>query len=235
MGAAAANRGGRVNKRRRLDDAPDDAATEPFDQHWDEDARQGQQQQSQSYVSGQDAPSFSTAAAAANNALGATEGSSWPTNTSSDASAYPDLATYQQQPYFYGQSGTGVGTYNSSWSATATQPYGDTSTSVSYSVGDQASTTTMPFFPPSNSNNVGDTTETLEGNNSFNYPDVEVANQYANYTAPSATAQLAQREAAKSSAYYFDDASMHLKIQSLPILDNLVRVFAKVKSQMTAN
>lgn len=187
----------RMTKRRRIHDVTDDSA-EP----WDEDESQQQP------LPG-----------------GGTEGSSWPaTNNSSDV--YPDLAPYQQQPYFYGQTTSGAGTYNSSsWdTAAAAQAFGDTSTSVSYSVGDQASTTTMPFFPPSTGSNVADSTDALGNNISFNYPDVEHANQYASYTAPSATAQLAQREAAKSSAYYFDDASMHLKIQSLPILDNLVRI-----------
>lgn len=224
LGSNAASRGGPMTKRRRLDNATDDAATsEPFDQHWDEDpqgqSRTQQQQPAHSFVSGQDAPSFSTTTAA--NALGTTEGSSWP-NASSDVSAYPDLAPYQQQPYFYGQSG--AGTYNSSWNTSAAQSYGDTSTSVSYSVGDQANTTTMPFFPPSSAAHVGDSTEAIDSNGALSYPDLTTADQYASYTAPSATAQLAQREAAKSSAYYFDDASMHLKIQSLPILDNLVRI-----------
>ncbi|KAK4494187.1 hypothetical protein PRZ48_014485 [Zasmidium cellare] len=221
LGSNAASHGGPMTKRRRLDNATDDAATsEPFDQHWDEDPQaqsRGQQQQpAHSFVSGQDAPSFSTTTAA--NALGTTEGSSWP-NASSDVSAYPDLAPYQQQPYFYGQSG--AGTYNSSWNTSAAQSYGDSSTSVSYSVGDQANTATMPFFPPSSAAHVGDSTEAIDSNGALSYPDLTTADQYASYTAPSATAQLAQREAAKSSAYYFDDASMHLKIQSLPILDNL--------------
>lgn len=200
------NNASRMTKRRRLDDSDEAAATsEPFDQHWNEDAHT----QQQAFVSGQVPSDFPAA-----NALGSTEGSSWPpsTNTTSDVSAYPDLSSYQQQPYFYGQT--------PSWNSTAAPSFGDTTAataSASYSVGEQTTATTMPFFPPSNSSNVGD-----DSTAAFNYPDIEVANQYASYTAPSATAQLAQREAAKSSAYYFDDASMHLKIQSLPILDNLV-------------
>ena len=219
--ARAGRSGDRLTKRRRIEDVTGDAAPtnpEAYEQ-WDDDA---QNQASQPYVSGQDRASFSTGQAdfsnpaAAAGALSATEGSSW---QASDTSAYPDLATYQQQPYFYGQNNSTTANYNTSWTPATTQAYGDTS--VGYSVNGQTATTSMPFFPPSTAN-VIDPGDGLDGATAFNYPDVEHASQYASYTQPSATAALAQREAAKSSAYYFDDASMHLKIQSLPILDNLV-------------
>ncbi|EME41097.1 hypothetical protein DOTSEDRAFT_74578 [Dothistroma septosporum NZE10] len=225
-GASRAGRnGGRMTKRRRIEDATGDAAPtnpEAYEQ-WDDEA---QNQASQSYVSGQDGAPFSTGqadfsnSAAAAGAVNTTEGSSW---QPPDSSTYPDLATYQQQPYFYGQNntaaaGTAAAGYTSSWAPATTQPYGDTS--VAYSVNGQTASASMPFFPPSAAN-VNDSADGLDGTTAFNYPDVEHASQYASYAQPSATAALAQREAAKSSAYYFDDASMHLKIQSLPILDNL--------------
>ncbi|CAK4034858.1 Transcription factor TBF1 [Lecanosticta acicola] len=224
------------NKRRRLDDAAAEegapSAAEGYDRPWEEDSRTAShapgtagrtfvssgQQNGSAYGSSHVAADY-----AASQGMGATEGSGWQQN--SESSAYPDLAPYQQQPYFYGQANQPG--YNSSWAPTApaSQPYGHTATSGSYSVGEQAGTATMPYFPPQQPNvNGAETTDVPLDEPNSNYsrlPSLEVSNQYASYTQPSHTAALAQREAAKSSAYYFDDASMHLKIQSLPILDNL--------------
>lgn len=202
-----------MSKRRRLDEP-----TEGYDHHeraWDDNPQPLTH-----------APGSGTAA------LSATDGSAWPPQSQShqqqqhshsDSLAYPD-PSFQQQPYFYGQASQP--SYNSTWAPTSTsQSYGDSASSLAYTVGEPSASAAMPYFPPPVTANGEDAQDvSLESaNNSYQaVPNLEVSSQYASYTQPSHTAALAQREAAKSSAYYLDDASMHLKIQSLPILDNLV-------------
>lgn len=213
-----------VNKRRRFNDSVADdnvsAPAEIYDQ-WTGDPQQ--QQSSKTFTSAADQPSFSSRPEYSNPAVASADSSGkgdsqWTPNES----AYPELAGYQQQPYFY-QPATNAATYTSSWPPNETQPYEPTGTSPSYSVGEQTSATTMPYFPPQTSTQPAAPIEAVDESAALRYSDLEHATQYA-YSKPSALVTAAQREAAKqTSAFYFDDASMHLKIQSLPILDNLVR------------
>lgn len=207
----------RSTKRRRLDDSAGEDVSRPsgtYDQ-WDND--RSSTLGTQSYAGGQPASAYSNPAGAASSALNTTD--SWrPTSTSS----YPDLASYQQQPYFYAPSGQAA--YNESWAPAPVGAYTNTSSTTSYSLRPPSTTVTMPFFPGQAANATnGEKVEANESTNAdLSYVDMDKATQLAEYSAPSATATRAQQEAAKSSAYYFDDASMKMKIQSLPILDNLV-------------
>jgi hypothetical protein len=238
---------GQVSKRRRFNDSPANdkvpAPTEGYDQ-WNADPQL--QQGSKTYTSAADPQSFTTRPEYSNPAVVSTDsnptgGSQWSQavsaypelseyqqrtslhnlNSLRDESAYPDLTGHQQQPYFYPQS-TNPAAYTSSWPPSEAQPSEGTGGSGNYSVGEQTAATTMPYFPPQTASQVAPTTEAVDESTAISYSDLEHATQYA-YSKPSALVTAAQREAAKqSSAFYFDDASMHLKIQSLPILDNLV-------------
>ncbi|KAI5363343.1 Putative Homeobox-like domain superfamily, telomere repeat-binding factor, dimerization [Septoria linicola] len=220
--AAARDSGVRDPKRRRIDgsvaeDATASAPSEGYPQ-WHE---KSQAQTAASFGAGQGVSSYAAPAAEYNNphatsALNVTEGTHW---QRSGAATYPDLADYQQQPYFYQQqdSSTFNNSNNSSWQTTAQPSYaGIDATSNSIAVREPSSTATMPYFPPSTSTNVGELPDALDATSTFNYPGVEDSGQYAPY-GNGAIASL-QRN---SSSFYFDDAGMHLKIQSLPILDNL--------------
>lgn len=202
--------------------APDESlsgTTEEYD-HWNRDPQH--QQGSKAFTSTTDQPPFSTRPEyghpAAASAEASTKGDSqW----ASPESAYPDLTGYQQQPYFYQQS-TNPAAYTSPWPQGEVQSYEAVGTSSSYSTGEQTAATVMPYFPPRTSTQPASATDNADDNPALSYSDLEHATQYA-YSKPSALVTAAQREAAKqNSAFYFDDASMHLKIQSLPILDNLV-------------
>lgn len=215
---------GPVNKRRRFNDsAPDDNVPETAEAYgqWHQDPQH--QQGSKSFASISDPPSFTTRADYSHPAVASAE-----STTKGDSqwappeSAYPDLAGYQQQPYFYQQT-TNPATYTSSWPQSQAQTYDAAGTSSSYSVGEPTAGSAMPYFPPQTSAQSAPAAENTDDSAALSYSDLEHATQYA-YSKPSALVTAAQREAAKqNSAFYFDDASMHLKIQSLPILDNLVR------------
>ncbi|KXT17117.1 hypothetical protein AC579_2003 [Pseudocercospora musae] len=206
-GAPSVASGSRMSKRRRVEESKTDelAAHGPSD----------------TYRGSQDAASYAATTtelhnAAARPSINVNESSAW---HQSDASAYPDLAAAFQQPYYYQQSGQT--TYNTAWTATDSQAFASaTATTSSYTTGEPSGTATMPYFPPTTPGTAQlvEAIDALDGATAFNYPDVEHATQYA-YTVANMTAS---RDVAKpGSAYYFDDASMHLKIQSLPILDNL--------------
>lgn len=215
-----------MNKRRRYNDPiPNEhvqGTAEGYDQ-WNEDPQHPQG--SQAFISAADPPTFTTRSEYDHSAVVPTESnakgdSQW----ASHESSYPEVAGYQQQPYFYQQTANpNPATYNSSWTSSEPHPYGSTGAPPAYSVGQRTSATSMPYFPSQTSAPIASTTKTVDGTAAIGYSDLEHTTQYA-YSKPSALVTAAQREAAKqSSAFYFDDAGMPLKIQSLPILDNLVR------------
>ncbi|WPH04613.1 Hypothetical protein R9X50_00750500 [Acrodontium crateriforme] len=120
------------------------------------------------------------------------------------SSPYPDVSSYNQ-PYFYQQ--TDPATYNSPWPPTADTGSFAPSTS---------SPTAMPFLMSSNANGVSEdsssmTTITPE------YRDIALVsiNGY-----PHTSGQV-QQIVGKAGAGFQEDASMHLKLQSLSILENL--------------
>ncbi|TKA72697.1 hypothetical protein B0A55_06488 [Friedmanniomyces simplex] len=122
------------------------------------------------------------------------------------SSAYPEVASYSQ-PYFY--QATEPSTYTSPWpppdgGATVGAAYNSTST---YHTGGD-----MPFFPPSTS----EQPETFEAAATYQSVPQNDSTQYT-YTEQQPRNDVPQ----SGSTFYLEDASMHLKLQSLPILDNL--------------
>lgn len=140
-----------------------------------------------------------------------------------NASPYPDVSSYQQ-PYFYQQ--TDPSTYNSPWppavqdanaSTYAATPAPNYSSTNSFAQQQSS----MPFFPQSQTQveQPPRQTESYEvtGDGTYqSYPDLDGPPQY-NYAMP----QVQSRASRAMADFYFEDASMHLKLQSLPILDNL--------------
>ncbi|KAI7520949.1 hypothetical protein KC316_g19690, partial [Hortaea werneckii] len=144
-------------------------------------------------------------------------------------SPYPDVSSYQQ-PYFYQQ--TDPSTYNSPWPPTShnisATSYMPTTSSIGYHGSSSLvpqQTPSLPFFTQPQSSVEQQPqqplTESYEptGDAAFpSYPDPNPSQVSTyNYAIP----QM-QRQAQRSmSDFNFEDASMHLKMQSLPILDNL--------------
>jgi protein TBF1 len=127
--------------------------------------------------------------------------------------AYPDVASYSQ-PYFHQQ--TDPSTYLSSW------PPADASNAVYNDTASfNAGTTTaqsMPYFPTSSAADQANVYDAA-GSSSFSaLPPTDPAAQVSY-----GDAQPQVDAPASGSALYLEDASMHLKLQSLSILDNLVR------------
>lgn len=146
---------------------------------------------------------------------------------SSGASPYPEISSYSQQPYFYQQ--TDPSTYNSPWPPAESASFG-TSQANSYSGSGSGPTAIMPFFPPQTpaepSETTLDTTNTVaQPFQSYTAPETDSSAQYPPYLPTSSNGQSRSEVQAPQSAFYLEDASMHLKIQSLPILDNLVTQF----------
>ena len=124
----------------------------------------------------------------------------------STASLYPDVSSYQQ-PYFYQQTDPSV--YMSPW------PPAQGNGADYHTLNDNnytgIQTPGLPFF---STQTPAGQPQTLDSDSRYqSYPEF-VAGTY-DYT-------VAQPQRAASS-YYSEDASMHLKLQSLSILDNLVR------------
>ena len=136
-------------------------------------------------------------------------------------SAYPDVASYSQQPYFYQQ--TDPNAYNSPWPPA--EPGAFASQASSYNVPAPAVGSAMPFFPPSQT-----AAETSEGGFE-GVVSTAVGSYPRDVQLPPLRRDLSQDDdgrqagdgAVQPLTTYYDDASMHLKIQSLPILENLVR------------
>lgn len=184
--STARDSGVRDSKRRRIDDsAAEDAsapaAAEGYNQWHEESQAQATQQPFVSSGQQDVAPYAASSTAEYSNNPPApaalNEGSQW---QQSDTSAYPDLGTYSQQPYFYQQQNSS--TFNTSWPTSEPSAYnGLTAPATSLSVGEPSGTATMPFFPPATSANTGELNDGLDGATAFNYPDVEHASQYASF------------------------------------------------------
>ncbi|GAB1735929.1 hypothetical protein NU219Hw_g5263t1 [Hortaea werneckii] len=144
-------------------------------------------------------------------------------------SPYPDVSSYQQ-PYFYQQ--TDPSTYNSPWPPTSNSisaaSYMPTTSSIGYHGSSSLvpqQTPSLPFYAQPQSSVEQQPqqplTESYEpsGDAAFSsYPDLDPP-QVSTYNYP---IPPMQRQAQRSmSDFNFEDASMHLKMQSLPILDNL--------------
>lgn len=143
-------------------------------------------------------------------------------------SAYPDLTAYQQQPYFYDQqreSGAAYGHPSNAWSPADAQ-YPAASHSTPYATRDQATNSVMPYFPPTtvSIHENGDVADGSHGT-TYQYGEIEHPSSYP-YPPATGNAGSQSDQLVPASTCYFagDDASMNMKIQSLPILDNLVCV-----------
>ncbi|KAI7193626.1 hypothetical protein KC363_g2620 [Hortaea werneckii] len=144
-------------------------------------------------------------------------------------SPYPDVSSYQQ-PYFYQQ--TDPSTYNSPWPPAShnvgAASYMPATSSIGYHGSNSLipqQTPSLPFFTQPQSSVEQQPQQTLTetyqptADTAFpNYPDLDPPQvSTMKYVIP----QM-QRQAQRSmSDFNFEDASMHLKLQSLPILDNL--------------
>jgi hypothetical protein len=131
------------------------------------------------------------------------------------------VANYQdprsiQQPYYYGQTDPSV--YNSPWPPTQQ----DAQTHVhTPSMVVTTQPHPMPYVQPSHS--PVDSQHPYESGPSPSYPSTLQAFDVGNYGLSHDVQSQQQRQVRKSpSNLYFEDASMHLKMQSLPILDSLV-------------
>lgn len=136
---------------------------------------------------------------------------------------YPDVSSYSQ-PYFYQQ--THPSAYNSPWPPSDAPTFGSHTNTYPQPSSMSAAATDMPFFPSQ------PPAETVEP--SFN--DVQQQQLVPTFSQDGVNATtfayasrnehgLARSDVpAESSAFLYEDASMHLKIQSLPILENLVRI-----------
>ncbi|KAK3070969.1 TTAGGG repeat binding factor [Teratosphaeriaceae sp. CCFEE 6253] len=129
---------------------------------------------------------------------------------SSGASTYPDVASYSQ-PYFY--QATDPLTYTSPWPPVHGTTFNNT---AGYNT-DIGASADMPFFPtnPTNEQSGVYDASAIGSYPNYSQSDVNTQYAYADQVRPDAIASTA------GSAFYLDDASMHLKLQSLPILDNL--------------
>jgi hypothetical protein len=139
-------------------------------------------------------------------------------------SRYPDVTSYSQQPYFFQQ--TDPSTYNSPWPPAETNAFG--SQTSNYSVS--APTTTMPYFPTQTvtqqSESALDTAVAPQPSYQNYSSEIEAPSQYAYVQQPGHSSQVRGNVASQTPAFLYEDASMHLKVQSLPILENLVRMRA---------
>lgn len=148
----------------------------------------------------------------------------WTASSSTAASRYPEVSNYSQQPYFFAQQTTDPSTYNSPWPPADAGTYGTQSGSYS-SIA--SSSTTMPYFPPRSMTEENE--KALEVVSSIpqtatypNYPsEIDASSQYA-YVPQAGSGSQTRGDVANNPAFLYEDASMHLKIQSLPILENLV-------------
>ncbi len=143
------------------------------------------------------------------------------------ATSYPDVSTYSQQPYYSFQH-SDPSTYTLPWPPADAASYG--SQASNYSVTAPAGA--MPYFPPPAGQRTSESDfETANALPVPNYhQDVEPSSSQRTYSQSQSVSQPQQPQQrtarsdvrGPSSALYFEDASMHLKIQSLSILENLV-------------
>lgn len=147
---------------------------------------------------------------------------------STGASPYPDVASYSQQPYFYQQ--TDPSTYNSPWPPSQTESFAVQNQANSYQAV-PVQPGSMPYFPPSHTQPEADATEHTSfdaANVPVNYENGPLQSelplpQYVTVQDHVSDQPSSEMPPGQASALYLEDANMHMKIQSLPILDNLVR------------
>jgi len=123
---------------------------------------------------------------------------------------YPDVSSYQQ-PYFYEHTDPSV--YTSPW------PPQESDTAYPATANDHsflAQPDSIPYFPPQHDQADGFDVG-LPHCSTFQEHDLGSQDPYINHS-------QAHDASSRLPAFHLDDASMHLKIQSLPILDNLVRL-----------
>jgi hypothetical protein len=136
---------------------------------------------------------------------------------------YPDVSSYSQ-PYFYQQ--THPSTYTSPWPPNENASFGQQSNSYPQPSSMTGAATDMPFFPSHTQAEATDAIFRVEdvqqqqllpglAQDNFNTPPFAYASRNENGVARSDVP-------AEASAFLYEDASRHLKIQSLPILENLV-------------
>ncbi|KAK4544421.1 hypothetical protein LTR36_004312 [Oleoguttula mirabilis] len=132
--------------------------------------------------------------------------------SSSGASPYPDVSSYQQ-PYFYQQTDPSI--YTSPW-----PPAQDVSAPFSASTGNYTHAipvpVSMPFFPTTQAQAVQTDAFDVGTEGYQSYQELNPGSQYGY-----AVNQTRVEPPRPASAYYYEDASMHLKMQSLSILDDL--------------
>lgn len=133
--------------------------------------------------------------------------------------SYHDPRSIQQQPYYYGQ--TDPSAYNSPWPPTQQ----DAQTNVhtpSMLATSQAQPHPMSYVQPSHSP-VDSQQQSYDSGPSPSYPSTLQTFDVGNFGLAHDVQSQQQRQIRKSpSNMVFEDASMHLKMQSLPILDSLV-------------
>ncbi|KAK3721011.1 TTAGGG repeat binding factor [Vermiconidia calcicola] len=209
-----------VNKRRRLDSGGYEESGA-----WNLSQPQPSQQYGTSTYSseagGLEYAGASTAAAGAANdstagtsnlAENSTPNHQW---NSSVVSPYPDVSSYSQQPYFFQQ--TDPKAYRAPWPPGDTPSFGTQANSYNTL---PAPSTAMPFFPQQQTQNeASESTYNAADIQQQALPayshDMEPAQQYG---------YLGSNAPPKNdvpSAHIYEDASMQMKIQSLPILENL--------------
>lgn len=121
-----------------------------------------------------------------------------------------------QQPYYYGQTDPSV--YNSPWPPTQQDAQTNVHTPSMLTTSQPHS---MSYIPPSHS--PVDSQQHYDSGPSPSYPSTLQNFDVGNFGIAHELQSQQQRQARKSpSNLYFEDASMHLKMQSLPILDSLV-------------
>lgn len=174
------------------------------------------------------------ATGAADSSAGAWQGSTSASTAASGSRSYPpNLSSYPTQPY-YSLQPADLSTYNSPWPPTAAPSFGNQS-AASYPIPAPrpGPAPAMPYFP---SNSAAETsehtyiTDTPLPVSSYTRDLEPSSTQYAHSQGPNGQGGTpsqqpsAQRsnDTGTSSSLYIDDASMHLKIQSLSILENLV-------------
>ena len=123
-----------------------------------------------------------------------------------------------QQPYYYGQTDPSV--YNSPWPPT--QQDAQTGVHTPAMLATTTQSHSMPYSQPSHSP-ADSQQHSYDSGPSPSYPASLQAFDVGNFGIAHELQSQQNRQARKSpSNMYFEDASMHLKMQSLPILDSLV-------------
>jgi protein TBF1 len=134
-------------------------------------------------------------------------------------SPYPDVSSYSQQPYFYQQ--THPSAYNSPWPPGGEQQTATYSSAAVANVSRELATE-MPYFQTQNQVDGGFAVDAEQ------HPMFATVNGSATAVVPFGYASGNEDGVPRSdvppesSTFMYEDASMHLKIQSLPILENLV-------------